>query len=107
MAEFPGLRLDHLPEIWWHAEGEADARGLHVEPLDTMLARIEHFARTVRDRPEPVIALVGHATFFHHLTGRWLDNCEVLDWRWDETATRVAAPAGAALGGGRRRAGST
>ena len=83
-AEFPGVTLDHLTDTWWHVEGVPDARGIHVEPLDVMLARMERFAETVKGRPEPVIAIVGHATFFHHLTGRWLDNCEVLDWRWDE-----------------------
>ena len=49
-----------------------------------MLARMERFAEAVKRRSEPVIAIVGHGTFFHHLTGRWLDNCEVLDWRWQE-----------------------
>ncbi len=84
MAEFPGLKLDHLPAAWWHIEGEPDARGLHIEPLEVLLARMERFVEAVKGRPEPVIALVGHGTFFYHLTGRWLDNCEVLDWRWDE-----------------------
>lgn len=83
-AEFPGLALDHLPDTWWHAEGEPDARGIHVEPLDVMLARMERFAEAVKGRSEPVIAIVGHGTFFHHLTGHWLDNCEILDWRWRE-----------------------
>ncbi len=92
-AEFPHLKLDHLPAVWWHAEGEPDGRGLHVEPLPTMLARMERFAALVKGRPEPVIALVGHGTFFFHLTGRWLDNCEVFDWPWDEAAAAaLAAP---------------
>ena len=49
-----------------------------------MLARLETFAAAIKARPEPVIAIVGHATFFHHLTGRWLDNCEVVQWVWDD-----------------------
>ncbi len=29
-------------------------------------------------RPERTIAIVGHGTFFYHLTGEWLANCQVL-----------------------------
>ncbi len=84
LIDFPQVALHHLPATWWYAEGDPDERGIHVEPLDVMLARLETFAAAIKARPEPVIAIVGHATFFHHLTGRWLDNCEVVQWVWDD-----------------------
>ena len=89
MVEFPQLTLDHLPPVWWHAEGEADPRGIHVEPVETLLARMEDFVAALRDRSEATIALVGHGTFFYHLTGRWLSNCEILEW--DPSARPAAA----------------
>jgi glucosyl-3-phosphoglycerate phosphatase len=89
-TEFPDVALDHLPEIWWHAAGEADERGIHVEPLDVLLARMAEFVAALKDRRESTIAVVGHATFFHHLTGRWLKNCEVVEWHWDDPVVRPA-----------------
>jgi broad specificity phosphatase PhoE len=88
-SEFPGVSFDHLPETWWHDEGVADERGISVEPLDVMLARLHDFALALRDRKEGVIAVVGHATFFHHLTGRWMSNCEIVDW---DGVVAAAAP---------------
>lgn len=79
-AAFPDVAFDHLPDTWWHDAGVPDGRGIHVEPLDVMLARMHDFAASLRDRGEAVIAVVGHATFFHHLTGRWMQNCEILEW---------------------------
>jgi broad specificity phosphatase PhoE len=77
-AEFPGLDVAHLAEVWWHAEGEPDARGVCIEPLETVGARVAAFRDFLRARPESVIAVVGHGTFFFHLTGRFLANCESL-----------------------------
>lgn len=87
-AEFPGLALGHLPETWWHDDGEPDARGIVVEPLDVMLNRLNDFVDALRARPERHIAVVGHGTFFHHLTGRWLANCEIV--AWDGTVADLA-----------------
>ena len=78
--DFPDLTLDHLPETWWHDAGEPDHRGIHVEPLDVLLARLNDFAVALRARSERHIAVVGHGTFFHHLTGRWMRNCEIAAW---------------------------
>ena len=89
--EFPQVSLAHLPDIWWHAEGEPDARGIHVEPLDVMLARLEEFADHVAGRPEATIAIVGHGTFFSHLLGRWLQNCEIVEWHPEDRS--IGAPA--------------
>lgn len=79
-AEFPTLSLGHLPETWWHDDGEPDDRGLRVEPLDVMLKRMADFVEALKARPERHLAVVGHGTFFYHLTGRWLDNCEIVPW---------------------------
>ncbi|MGU3538722.1 histidine phosphatase family protein [Methylobacterium sp. A54F] len=75
-ADFPHLDIAHLPEIWWHAEGQPTAGGYHVEPRHLFDARVAGFREWLRARPERTIAVVGHGTFFAHLTGIWLDNCE-------------------------------
>lgn len=79
-ADFPHMSFDHLPETWWHDDGVRDERGIVVEPLDVMLARLQDFVLALRDRRERAIAVVGHGTFFHHLTGRWMSNCEIVEW---------------------------
>lgn len=78
-AEFPHLRVEHLPEIWWHADGEPNAHGIHVEPRHLFDRRVREFRAWLGARTERTIAVVGHGTFFYHLTGRWLDNCESTD----------------------------
>ncbi|GMA77831.1 hypothetical protein GCM10025880_42480 [Methylorubrum aminovorans] len=77
--EFPAFRVDHLPETWWYADGEAGPEGWHVEPRTLFDQRVSGFRDWLRARPERTIAVVGHCTFFYHLTGRWLANCESLD----------------------------
>jgi broad specificity phosphatase PhoE len=78
-AEFPGLDFAHLPAVWWHAEGEGDERGVHVEPEAVVRRRVEDFRAMLVPRREAVIAVVGHGTFLRHLTGRALANCEVVE----------------------------
>ena len=74
--DFPSLDVAHLDEIWWHADGAPDARGICVEPVESVAARAMKFKDFLRSRPEGCIAVVGHGTFFFHLTGRALANCE-------------------------------
>ena len=76
-GDFPNLAFDHLDDVWWHDVGERDARGFVVEPEATLIARVAHFRTWLAARPERLIAVVGHGTFFYHLTGRHLDNCEI------------------------------
>ncbi|MDO9425935.1 MAG: histidine phosphatase family protein [Methylobacterium sp.] len=78
-AEFPDVAVDHLPEIWWHEGGEPDADGIHVEPRTLFDGRVAAFRDWLAARPEGTIAVVGHGTFFYHLTGVWLDNCETVE----------------------------
>jgi broad specificity phosphatase PhoE len=78
MAEFPHFTLDHLPDVWWHEEGEPDQNGICYEPIERLQERVEAFRGWLRARPERTIAIVGHGTFFFHLTGQWLANCQVL-----------------------------
>ncbi|GBU17404.1 MULTISPECIES: histidine phosphatase family protein [Methylobacterium] len=73
-AEFPHLSVGHLPEIWWHA-GERSADGWEIEPRPLFDRRVAEFRRWLVARPERTIAVVGHGTFFYHLTGAWLENC--------------------------------
>ena len=82
-SEFARLSFTHVPDVWWHAEGQPDARGICVEPDAHVQARVESFRRSLRTRPERTIAVVGHGTFLRYLTGKSLANCEVarLGWR--------------------------
>jgi broad specificity phosphatase PhoE len=75
--EFPHLSFGHLEEVWWHNEGEANERGFIVEPAHVFEDRVERFRGWLAERPEKLIAVVGHGTFFSKLTGRFLANCEV------------------------------
>lgn len=77
-AEFPDVHFAHLPPVWWHAEGEPDERGIHVEPEELVQERAAAFRRSLRERRERTIAVVGHGGFLRHLTGRALANCEVV-----------------------------
>ena len=77
--EFPHLAFDHLDEAWWHGPGEPDERGFAFEPQESLEERVRHFREWIVARPERLIAVVGHGTFFYHLTGRFLRNCEVAE----------------------------
>jgi broad specificity phosphatase PhoE len=78
--DYPTLRLDHVPEVWWHDDdGDVNALGLRTEPLGTMMQRIAHFRDFFSGLPEPRIAVVGHGTFFYHLTGTFLPNCGMIE----------------------------
>ncbi len=86
---FPGLAFDHLDDPWWHDE-DRNAHGVAVEPLDVFAGRVEDFRGWLLRRPEAVMVVVGHGTFFHHLTGRPFANCEIArvdlaDWSVAET----------------------
>jgi broad specificity phosphatase PhoE len=79
-AEFPEMRVDHLPETWWYAEGAPDPRGFHIEPRSLFDGRVAAFRDWLAARPERTIAVVGHGTFFFHLTGTWLENCGTVEF---------------------------
>jgi broad specificity phosphatase PhoE len=78
-VEFPSIDLSRLGDAWWHTQGEADARGVCVEPIPVVQARVAQFKVELLARPERVLALVGHGTFFFYLTGNVMANCEVAE----------------------------
>jgi broad specificity phosphatase PhoE len=78
-AEFPSIDLSPLDDAWWHKEGQADARGICIEPVPVVQARVAQFRVDLLARPERVLALVGHGTFFFYLTGNAMANCEVME----------------------------
>ena len=78
-AEFPGLAFDHLDDPWWH-NGPIDDRGLPVEPHAVFSERVTSFAQWLAAHPSATVAVVGHGTFFRHLTGRGFANCEIVPW---------------------------
>lgn len=77
--DFPSFDLTLLDNVWWHAEGVPDTRGICVEPVAAVATRALQFKAYLRARPERCIAVVGHGTFFFHLTGRMLANCETAE----------------------------
>lgn len=77
---FPGLVFDHLDDPWWHHDPDMSGPFV-IEPLGVFEKRVEEFAEWISARPEANVAVIGHGTFFHALTGRWLRNCEVMEWR--------------------------
>ena len=78
-AEFPGLAFDHLDDPWWH-NGPVDHRGLPVEPHAAFTGRVQSFAQWLAEHPAATVAVIGHGTFFRHLTGRGFANCEIVPW---------------------------
>jgi broad specificity phosphatase PhoE len=78
--EFPAFAFEHLPTVWWHNGNEPDERGISVEPIEMVEIRAREFRRMLLLRPEHVIAVVGHGTFFRCLTGQTLANCEVIEF---------------------------
>lgn len=78
--EFPALAFDHLDDPWWHDCEEKDAFGIPLEPEAICRARLADFRVWLADRKERRIAVIGHGTFFFHLTGVRLANCELLRW---------------------------
>jgi broad specificity phosphatase PhoE len=81
-AEFPLIDLSRLDDEWWHKEGQADARGICVEPVAAVQARVAQFKDELLARPERLVALVGHGTFFLYLTGYSMANCELIELAW-------------------------
>jgi len=79
-AEFPMLTFDHLGDPWWH-NGQEDDRGVAVEPDRLFAQRVTDFSRWLRARPEVVVVVVGHGEFFRRLSGCYLRNCEIMEWR--------------------------
>lgn len=87
-ADFPSLEVAHLEDVWWHADGEADERGICVEPFEAVDTRVAAFRSFLAGRPERFIAVVAHGTFFFHLTGRHLANCEAATFELDALGAR-------------------
>jgi glucosyl-3-phosphoglycerate phosphatase len=69
---FPHHEFDHLPRQWWH-------RGL--EPLELTVARADAFRAAMAAREDSATTLlVSHWAFILALSGRALENGEVLQY---------------------------
>lgn len=77
--DFPQLDFDHLSDPWWHHDHHSKA-SFAVEPYEGFQKRVADFRHWLNDHKGQRIAVIGHATFFHALTGQWLNNCQILDW---------------------------
>lgn len=76
--EFASLAFDHLDEEWWPNGCTPDHRGIRFEPGDRFETRVKSFRRWLASRPVQRIAVVGHGTFFQHLSGKYMSNCELV-----------------------------
>ena len=77
--DWPHLAFDHLTDPWWHHEPGSEGP-FAVEPYEMFHSRVQGFRAFLADHEAERIAVVGHGTFFHALSGRWMQNCEVLPW---------------------------
>jgi len=69
---FPHHEFGHLPRQWWH-------RGL--EPVESTVARADEFRKSVAARADSATTLlVSHWAFILALSGRSLENGEVLQY---------------------------
>ena len=61
-----------------------DSVELGVTTVDTYFDTLGGMSRDwLRAHEAQRIAVIGHGTFFHALTGQWMRNCEVLRWSHD------------------------
>ncbi len=74
--DFPQLSFDHLDDPWWYTDPAQD-KPVVTEPLRLFEARVLAFEDWLAARPERTIAVVGHGSFFHRLSGQSLANAEV------------------------------
>jgi len=81
-TDFPHLEFEHLDETWWHHE-QGSTAPFSVEPLSVFESRVSNFRDWLRSHEAQRIAVIGHGTFFHSLTGHWMKNCEVQRWKAD------------------------
>ena len=89
MLSFPNFDFNGIgdAEAWWYQPDDSDAAvewrppGEYVcpgEPEEAFEARLCLFKRWLLEQPEDRIAVVAHWGVIRALTGRSLDNCEVL-----------------------------
>jgi glucosyl-3-phosphoglycerate phosphatase len=75
--DYPHLVFDHLADPWWHHEPDASGP-FATEPAHIFESRVAAFRDWLAAHEAERIAVVGHGTFFHALTGQWMRNCEVV-----------------------------
>jgi glucosyl-3-phosphoglycerate phosphatase len=69
---FPHHEFDHLPRQWWH---------VGLEPVESTVARADEFRTAMAAREDGATTLlVSHWAFILALSGRSLDNGEVLQY---------------------------
>ncbi|XP_024534418.1 uncharacterized protein LOC9642437 [Selaginella moellendorffii] len=78
--DFPWLSFEKLDPVWWFSPPEAPNIGAFRTRENTanLRKRVASFRRHLLSRPEQVIAVVGHSTFFMVLTGekKRMRHCE-------------------------------
>jgi glucosyl-3-phosphoglycerate phosphatase len=77
--DYPHLAFEHLSDPWWHHQPGAEGP-FAVEPVELFEDRVSSFRDWLAAHEAERIAVVGHGTFFHALTGHWMRNCEILRW---------------------------
>jgi glucosyl-3-phosphoglycerate phosphatase len=78
-----GPQLADLPDQWWGPGSHTELHALGYVPHtlrekdEEVCARLHEVLQFIQARPEQRIVLVGHGVLFFHLTGNWLENCEL------------------------------
>jgi broad specificity phosphatase PhoE len=75
-SDFPELRFDHLPDVWWH-NGPKNQNGVAEEPEHLFHTRIAQFRDTLHHAQTCPLAIVGHCNTFRSLAGFNMKNCEI------------------------------
>ena len=92
-ADFPALAFDHLPDPWWHWDGGSDKRAIALEPDHIFSSRVDAFRAWLDQRPESILAVVGHGAFLRALTGEGFGNGQLRTACLDDAGQlRVTAP---------------
>ncbi|KAH7352511.1 hypothetical protein KP509_19G049400 [Ceratopteris richardii] len=83
--EFPMLSFTGLEEVWWFSPKDAPndpVMGVFRsrESMEHLRKRVGLFRQYLLSRPENIIIVIGHSTFFKELSGRRkrMENCEML-----------------------------
>lgn len=83
--EFPWISFSGLKDVWWFSPQGAPNDPIEgifqsEESMDHLRKRVGIFRQFILSRPENVIAVIGHSTFFRELSGKRqrMKNCEIL-----------------------------
>lgn len=82
--QFPQYQLHELDNMWWFHGGSGDSKRICEEPHAHFVERMCKFTAWLEARPESVIAVVSHWGVLMELTGKSMQNCELVTCTSDD-----------------------